>query len=532
MAAISPSLDRVTPEPPSAYTELLRNTRGLRKEQQQAREAWLASVTVERKEELIFELEILLKGVACFANPRNHPGASRRQNVVSHDFHEHLGVAKQGIERAVQLVRTLLGQRDRAFVFQRYLETVLPEDQARSRLLRASMEQERPEDSLFVLRHALTNSIEVATGLLRLPRVTYRLFYAHLGTLIREIGHSAYWNPLAALEFRPELDRITSTQVLELIHRVRGEEAHRLVALTFLSLFRMLHYLRLVDGIASDTSDRRLFARSFLVLAVLRSDARALASYLRRRTGSSLARSFERELLAVPASELAGRHDALFAEGQRLLGLKGALSGLAANLGLEARRVYEHELPQVDSGLAEAELRARLRKATGTLRPALHGAVIFLGKSLGVSLDQASAGDMDAARATSERLRRDIWMFAQITRAFSSKARHTSPGADRWTKVASFAFVKEFLSYFRAMGYPLLRVGDYPRFDAFLRAMAALEDTDLLDPTRLARAAAECDAFHTFLTELFERISQRDELVDVPFDRKEAARVLKLYLGE
>ncbi len=517
----------------SSYADFLRGARADRRDQQQLREAWFAELNVDRKEELVLELEILLKGIACFANPRNHPGPARRQSIVSYDFREHLDVSRQGSERAIQLVRTLLGARDRAFVFQRYLETVVPEDTARTRLLHATMGQARPEDSLFVLRNALTSSVEVAGGLLRLQRVGFRLFYAHLGTLIREIGQSVFMSPFGGLEFRPELDRITSTQVLELIQRVPGEQAHRLVALTFLALFRMLRYVRLIDAMALDTGERRVAGRAYLVLAVLRSDARALAGHLRQRAGKLLASSFEADLRQVPASEIAARYDDLVAEGQRLLGIKAALGGLAANLSLELRRIFEHELPAVGLGLGEADLRAQLRKGAASLKPALLGAILFLGKSLGESLDEGPVvGDMAARRATSERLRRDIWMFAQIIRAFASKARHTAGGADRWTQAASFAYVREFLAYFRAMGYPLLRVGDYPRFDVFLRAMSALEDTDLIDPERLLPVTEECDAFHTFLMELFQRISQRDELVGVSFDKREAARVLRLYIGE
>jgi hypothetical protein len=123
-------------------------------------------------------------------------------------------------------------------------------------------------------------------------------------------------------------------------------------------------------------------------------------------------------------------------------------------------------------------------------------------------------------------------MFAQIARAFASKARHAGPTPDVWTSIANFAFVREFLSYFRAMGYPLLRVSDYPRVDTFMSAMSALKESDLLDPLRLEAAVEECGAFYEFLTELFEQISRRDELIGVPFDRKEAARTLRLYLGD
>ena len=517
----------------NAYAELLRDTRGLRREQQQARDAWFARLASEKKEDVLFELEILLKGIACFANPRNHPGAGRSKTIVSHDFREQLHHAKDGMSRIVHLARAMLGERDRAFVFHRYLETVLPEDTARTRLLHAAMAQESPEASLFVLRHGFTNLIEVAGGLLRLQRVNFRLFYAHLASAMREIAQSSFFNPLSALEFRPEFDRISSTQVLELIQGVPGEQAHRLVALTFLSLFRMLRYLRLLDGISVDHADKRVAGRAYLVLAVLRSDARALSSYLRQRAGALLAARYEKDLLRIPAPAIGPRDAALASEGHRLVAIKGALSGLSANLRLEMRRTFEHDMPAADAGTPEHELRIRIRHVTANLRPALQNAILFFARSLGVKLEEGRVFDDQAARrATSERLRRDVWMFAQIARAFASKARHADPVSDRWSGIASFAFVREFLAYFRAMGYPLLRVGDYPRVDAFMAAMSALEETDLLDPHRLESAIEECHAFYTFLTELFERISQRDELAGAPFDKHAAARALKLYLGD
>ena len=215
------------------------------------------------------------------------------------------------------------------------------------------------------------------------------------------------------------------------------------------------------------------------------------------------------------------------------MAIKGALTGVAANLRLEMRRTFEHDLPTVESGPSEAELRVKLREVTKNLRPSIQNAVLFLGKSLKSGLDDGQVfDDFAARRASSERLRRDIWMFAQIVRAFSSKARHTDPTIDRWGKLQSFAFVREFLGYFRAMGYPLLRVGDYPRFDAFMDAMAALSDTELVDPQRFIMAIEEAEAFHSYLVELFDRISGRVELKDAPFDKQAAARALRLYLGE
>jgi hypothetical protein len=124
-------------------------------------------------------------------------------------------------------------------------------------------------------------------------------------------------------------------------------------------------------------------------------------------------------------------------------------------------------------------------------------------------------------------------MFAQIVRAFAMKARAVPvAGDDRWTGVSSLQFIREFLAYFRAMGYPLLRAADYPRFDAYLAAMTGLEESDLVEPSRLHAATVESEQFYEFLTALFDQIGRRVELAGAPFDRRAAAESLKLYLGD
>jgi hypothetical protein len=246
-----------------------------------------------------------------------------------------------------------------------------------------------------------------------------------------------------------------------------------------------------------------------------------------------MAESFEKDLLATPQVEMRARYEALYAEGYRLMAIKGALEGIAASIRLEMRRAYEHDLPAPDGGATDQEIRLRLRTAVGELRPALENAILFLGKALGSGLEEDGVFDSGTARReTSERLRRDVWMFAQIVRAFASKAAHARAADDRWQAASGFAFIREFLSYFRAMGYPLLRASDYPRVDAFMSAMGGLEVTDLLDDRRMDRAVLESKAFHEFLIQLFEQIGKRDELRGIAFDRRRAAESLRLYLGD
>ena len=514
-----------------AYADLLRDTRGLRREQALAREQWLARFSgAQHREETLFELEVLLKGLACFANPRNHAGPPRKTAIVAQDYREPLVLARDAMHRIVYLCRQLLGEGERAFVFQRYLEMLLPDDTARTRLVRGGGRQDTPEESLFLLRHALTNLLEVTGGITRLPRVpsgsSTRRSRSHTGRW-RSRPSSIRWSRSSSGQ---SSIGITNLQILELMRQVPGEQARRLVALTFLALFRMLRYVALLEHVVREP---RATGLVYFVLAVLRSDARALTDYLRKQSGHQLAESFERELFKVPASQIHQRYDELFTEAHRLVSIKATLGGIAANIRLELRRAFEHDFGVPDSAVASDDLRTAVGHVVSNLRPALQNAVLVLGKVLGAQLDDHGVFDDAAARRSlSNRLRRDVWMFAQIIRAFGAKARVLPTRDDRWSGPSSLQFVREFLTYFDAMGYPLLRAADYPRFDSFLAALGALEETDLLDPMRLDRAVAEAERFYLFLSELFEQIGQRDELRGVPFDRREAAETLKLYLGD
>lgn len=518
---------------PDAYADLLSRTRGLRSDQRLQRDRWFAELELDNKEDLLFELEVLLKATACFSNPRNHPGPAKRTPVVAQDFREATSLFRDGMKRGVALCRQLLGQRDRAYIFHRYLETVLPEDAIRTRLVREGTNQNDPQDSLIALRHTLASAVEVSDGILRAQRVPFRLFYAVPALVQREVAHNAFFNPLTALEFRPEFDRIKSPEVLDLVRDTKRSQSHHFVALTFLSLFRMLRYLRLLGKFAAESKSRDAFAgRAYLVLSVLRSDARALSDYLRRRAGVLLGGAYERELLAVAAEDLRSRAAVLRAEGYRLISIKSALEGIAGNLRLEMRRAFLHDLPTPELAPSDRQLREALQATIDNVRPALRNSILFLGKALGVSFEEQGVFDDHAARReTSERLRRDVWMFGQIVRAFYTKAQHSEPD-DRWATLHKFQYIREFLAYFRAMGYPLLRAADYPRFDAFITAIERLQDTDLLDPSRLENATDECMAFHGYLRQLFDDISRREVLDGVVFDRRGAAAALKLYLGD
>jgi len=511
------------------YANLLRDTRMLRRDQASARELWFVTLPWERKEETLFELEMLLKGLVCFGNPRNHPGPAKRALSVAHDFQEDLRIMRGTLDRCGVLFRQLLGQKDRAYTFSRYLESVLPEDAARSQLVKEQLSQDTPEEALFLLRNAFTSYVDLADGLLRVGRIPHRMFHALHGTITREVGRNTYFNPLVALEFRPEFDRLRNPEVLDALHTVNSEAAHRVAALTFLALFRALRYVALVDECAGD---RDAIRRAYVVLAVLRSDLRALTRFLSRRAADVMADGLEQELLAVRASDVVAHGATLAEQARSLAGLRGVLDSIASTLRVEVRKAFERDLTAPDARVADAELAPQLVVVAAQLRAALQHSVHMLCAELrpGEPLPELAV-DVSGRRAASERLRREVWMFGQILRAFNAKAGAAQGTTDKWVGAGSFQFVREFLGHFRAIGYQLVRMSDYERLDPFLASLEVLRDVDLLDPALMAVATRECVDLHAYLEQLFGQVSRRAELANSPFDKKDAAETLRIYLG-
>lgn len=512
-----------------AYTDLLTRTREMDADQRVLRDEWYAGLSVRNKEELLFELEVLLKASACFANPRNHPGPARRVPIVAQDFREAAVVLKDGLTRATQIIRILLGSRDRVYVFHRYLETVLPEAAQATTLGREWASQAHPEEALIALRQSLTQTVTVLEGLLRAPRVPFRIFYATAAIAEREIAQNAFFNPLRALEFRPEFDTLKSTALLSALGKVPPGKASELVTLTVLSLARQLHYLRLLARISAEQRELTA-ARLYLVASVMFSDARALSEHLLRTGGPSLSGAFGRGLLEVPRTEIVARRGDLSSLADLFSDVRSALHSIAGGLRLEMRRVFAFGLPPVDTLPTDQALREAMEWTVSSVRPALQHWITSLMRATGTPVaDEDAFGDRSAQRDVQERLRRDAWMFAQILRGFQVKAGSTEL-SDTWPAPAQPHYVKQFLAYFNALGLPLVGVSTYPRARPLRAAMTRLETGDILDAGTLARTIEESAAFREHLDHLFDVISASDVLSSAPFDRKEAAESLRAYL--
>ncbi|HZX42707.1 MAG TPA: hypothetical protein VFE93_12780, partial [Myxococcaceae bacterium] len=240
------------------------------------RERWLRSCRVEGREERLFEFEMLLRGMERYFKLHNLPIDSVARPVVTRDFSDELRDVRDALGQAIKLARRLLDPGDdQRMMFRRYVQEQLVDDRARRALLDEELEEDTPQESLFLLRQSFESLRTVVDSLLKLETVSFRVFHELGNLVLRAILHNQYFRPFRPLEFCLEFDRVKSVPVLDALRKL-GDPERRLFTTAFLGLFRLLHYLAYVRP-----TPRGVERRARVVLALVRSEALTLVGYLR-----------------------------------------------------------------------------------------------------------------------------------------------------------------------------------------------------------------------------------------------------------
>lgn len=477
-----------SPEGPQArtardfYSELIKDTQSGRAGFLMERERWLRSVQVDGREELLFEFEMLLRGVERYFNLHNLPIDPATAPVVTRDFREELLDVRDALNRAIQVARQLLDpDSDQRMVFRRYIESTLADDRARRVLLEDELDQDSPQESLFVLRQSFDALRTVMDHLLRLEVIPFAV-YSDVGSLLlRDIVLNRYFRPFRALEFRLEYDRIKSVRLLELLAEL-PEQTRRLFTVPILGLFRLLHYLSYVGG-----EDRAQKPRARVILALVRSEASSLSAYLQ-------------EELAVRA-ELK-RHKAA--------ALRIAREILRETQGI-GRSLLADDDARVDAPLMAAVAFTELYRKQ----------IVALLRSLKPDLQAATTFEELVSRTQmGERLRLDLYALSRLCEAASRVLRKGSVGQGS----VALEAVRAYIQYFHSVSYQLLRYGDTEAFDGFAALVGETERV----PEGDAQRTRLSDDFHLFsqvAQTLFAQVSRRDELRGTRFDLR-AGRAL------
>lgn len=491
------------------------------------REAWFAALPLERKEAHLFELEMLLHGIRAFAVTRNQPGPKTGVTDEARDPAREARVLRAGMLRVIQLVGVFLGEKHDLDEGEAAPVSLPPPDGTKEKDIRAVGVEDSPEASLQKLRVSFQDMLVVLDAI-STPPFQLRNAVAFHSTLSRLIESNVFFHPGLALEFRSEFDRIRHPEVLDALHSITSVAAHQVTAISLLSLFRGLRYVDTVEAYATQPGGGDT---AYLIFAAFRNDVRALTRFLGRKARDLMADGLERELLSMHATEIVKHHETLTAQGLRLVSLRAALDTMATSLRIEVRRAFERDLAPVSSETKDVEFVAQIVLVAAQLRAAFESSILLLCEELrpGAAKPALLHGAL-ARKAASERLRRDVWMFSQVLRAFVAKAAVAEGVSDRWASQASFHFVREFHRHFRAIGYQLVRMTDYQRLKPFVGSLDELRGVEILSATQMEVAVRECKALQEFLDHLFAQISKRKELEDFPFDKKSASDALKLYL--
>ncbi len=508
------------------YIGLMRDSRGLSPSQIELRELWFNALEISNKEDVLFELEMLLKGVVCLGSPRNHPGKGRLEGLDKRHFHRELSVLQHSFERIVEVCEQLVSIGGDLASSDIYMVSG-PLENVSTPLIVDSFEQGSPDDSLRMLHSAFSDLAEMASTLTEQERIRYSTFRAMSATAGREVGRNAFFNPLVTLEFRTEYDHLQHIEVLHVVYGDGPDGAQRSATLSFLALYRLLRYL----DIAEHYLDHGNPMLAFVPLAVARSDALALSGFMGEEARRWLSSGFEREVMTLSAREIVAASVGLEQDFRLLHDLGAVLRAVGDQLHLEIRKVFEQQLLPFAELLTPADLVGRTKRAISEFRDYLMQSVlriaqVFKPELVGTQIFEAFVHE----RAQSERLRRDIWIFMQIMRGFLAKAAAAPEAVNSWDSQSSYSFVREFIVYFRNLGYHLLRTSEYQRFSEFMVQVEGLSATDVHDRISIDVFVQECEVFRRYLKDVFESLGMSHTLVNTTFDKHAAAQTLRLYL--
>lgn len=445
------------------------------------RERWLRSVEVEGREELLFELEMLLRGIERYFNLHNLPLDPKRP-VVVRDFHEELYDVRDALNESLRIVRRLFDpDADQKMVFRRYVESTLADDRFRRELLEAELDQATPQESLFLLRQTFDSLRILVDHLLKLDACGYAL-YAEVGNLaLREIVLNRYFRPFRPLEFRLEYDRIKSVALLEALRAV-PEGERRLFTVAFLALFRLLHYLSYVGPDEKAPSS----PRARVILALIRSEAVSLVGYL------------ERDLAAHATQK---RH-------------KAVTLRMAREIVRESARIH-----------AGSQGATPLQAAV-ELTELFRGQIVLLAHALVPKLASADFSRLVSSVDRAERLRTDLWVYAELCRRSEQALR----GTDTALASRALAQLREYTAYFQDVSYQLLRYGDYEAMDRFTAILLELEAPPVGPVARL-RLAEDCGLFAEVTATLCAGVARRQELAHRRLDKQQAEGLVARFSG-
>lgn len=472
------------------------------------RNRWFENLDVKNKNERFFELELFLKALDRFCNVRNHP-ISEGVNLFNRNFGSELIVMLDTINRVLHNINILLPEKQSsAFHFQTFVEWRLLSDRARMELMDKSLRQNTPEESLYVLKSALTSLREMINALIALPTVSFHLFN-NIGHIVsREIAWSTYFNPFQLGDFSPVHDKIRNPAIRKVIKQRVPSNLRREFSVAFIIVFRLLRYLAYVK---EENATIRELKRNLAIFALLRSEMLILSDYL------------DRELPAC-IREKSG-------DDEKMKEISKMLDSLSFQINIETKKVFQQELKDAGSENDFTKLSTSMARSKGVMVEILRQTLVQLTQILDPSLEgRYIFRDYISKTELSLKLRKDIWIFHKVVENVAQTILTKMKEENYKPIIEALKSLRNYIFYFQNVSFQMVRYTDRDSFLEFFKKVDSIAIDEVLNKDKLEAFYTEVHAFQLFLEATLTNLSMRAELKDLPFGVREGEAILQQFL--
>jgi hypothetical protein len=451
------------------------------------RENWVSDAK-EANGPLFSELDVLLRALDRFF--RIESLTTGNEDLTAKNFYEELVIARDTILRVLAILEVVIPEsRKNAYWFQRFAETKLLSARHRDEFRKTLYRQDTPAQGIHLLYDSFINLKGVLSDLMRSGKVSYTGF-TNIGYIIsKEIRENVFFNPFGR-GINPEFDVIDSPMISDIIGTLGDREVKKNISLIFISLFRFLRFLRVVD----------------------------VSSQRGVPLNSSLA------VLIMVQSEIPLFHDlvesAAKAAGDKRL--RTILDSLSCQFSMEARRVFQVELKEIYRKRATARLRGKIENCHGILQNLVEHSIMQLAQAFNPS---ATGDDIFPSFATrlqqSLRLREDLVALLRLMADLDA-------GAESPDRTRFFESLWNYMVYFESFTFGLLRYEDYEEFVLFFDEMRAVKRETMQD-SELQRVIERIRHFKIFVETTLGHVENRSELSNTPVDMERVEGLIRQY---
>ncbi|NWF76681.1 MAG: hypothetical protein HXY53_08985 [Nitrospirae bacterium] len=441
--------------------------------------------SLEFWKENFFELYALLRALDRFFSIENHPIS--QDDLSNRNFYEELTAARNIILRILNIIETVIPEAKRnSYWFLKFAESKFLTDYSRDVLKEELYKQDTFEKGLYLLYDSLINIKGIITDILRSDKVSY-ISFKNIGELIgRQIRGSLFFNPFRKKIYK-DFDRIENKKISKIVKSIQNSETKKYISMVYLSLFRFLKYLSLIDT----------------------------------KSQHSISMDYSSVLLIMLRSELNTFHKFLnnilnFIKDKKL---QSILQSISYQFSMETKRVYLQELKEIFRKKAPQQFIGRIENSHGILKNLIEQCIVQISQALDSSIQgQEIFESFSTKLAQSLKLREDIY----VLRSLLSRLESTQSLSGDFPLILEST--KDFMHYFESFTFKLLRYDDYDEFANFFHDFFL--STNLSDNKMLEKI----HNFKIFLEATLQHISKRAELIDKPLDIQRAEELLNKYL--